>query len=707
MKICKKCNISYSDDKKFCRDCGSELIYTISSNSEFSAKKEVLEEELKSDPVNVEILHEYAQLLFENQLFKETVTVCLQILAIDEKDITAKSMLFDTYLKLDDYKEAFVVGKQIISEKSGEISFFEKLSEVAVKLEYWEEAINYLDVILKEQPAHKNTLQRKVKILLDNNNFQAVVEIFKTLYNEGNRDKITIIYVGIGKALEAEYLDAIELLKLVLENENFEKGNTHDNRGLLYFIYSLCKSLSDLTEIERWYSKLNPNFLTLTKIQFDIEVAGAIVQYILRNKLNEISASSTARNKIDGLIRLYLNKFPDSDKSNSEIAEMWYSIGMKQKGFNLLDDAFNSVQKSTELNFKEIKYKQAFNELKELLQKEKKKKKERKLLFRFAVFLIVALIVIFPILLKNTNHKIKLLDKIELGANNDDFTDPRDGKIYKTIKIGEQIWMAENLAYDVGYGCFIYENDLSNLTQHGRLYTFLAAKNACPAGWHLPSKEEWGQLAHYISDQKGPYAKINITSWQGVGKHIKARKGWDNEGNGTDDFRFHALPSGFYYEYGEFGGLGSRCNFWHNAQKEGPYFFQLLMSGSSEFAMGSSDKMNAFSVRCIRDYQDSDEITKNEKSQVIKEFEIKKVYGTGTYRFELKEGEILDHWIQFPKGKLINYSISSPDYNYKIIYSDKDTIKGGADVIIPHKESADIKFLALSDQVITLIITIQ
>jgi len=176
------------------------------------------------------------------------------------------------------------------------------------------------------------------------------------------------------------------------------------------------------------------------------------------------------------------------------------------------------------------------------------------------------------------------------------FTDPRDGKVYKTVKIGEQVWLAENLAYAAeGSGCYD--------VKYGRLYHWDTAMKSCPEGWHLPSKEEWQTLFDFVGGMKI------------AGKKLKATSGWDEHdgksGDGTDDFGFAALPGGY-------GDSDPDSNRWFPSS-EG-YYGEWWTSDFKEFGgvargvirymectsnrIGCGVAMNQFemfSVRCIKD----------------------------------------------------------------------------------------------------------
>jgi len=120
------------------------------------------------------------------------------------------------------------------------------------------------------------------------------------------------------------------------------------------------------------------------------------------------------------------------------------------------------------------------------------------------------------------------------------FTDGRDGRVYKTVVIGDKTWMAENLNYQTGSTdkSRCYDNDNSNCKKYGRLYEGSVAQSICPSGYHLPSRGEWSDLVRAASKNDVPA----VTA-------LKSRNDWDY---GTDAFGFSALPGGFYH--GDFNG---------------------------------------------------------------------------------------------------------------------------------------------------------
>jgi uncharacterized protein (TIGR02145 family) len=170
------------------------------------------------------------------------------------------------------------------------------------------------------------------------------------------------------------------------------------------------------------------------------------------------------------------------------------------------------------------------------------------------------------------------------------FTDSRDNKTYKAVKIASQIWMAENLNYAAS-GSECYDKKPANCTKYGRLYNWDAAMEACPSGWHLPSRGEYEALDKYVGGEKV------------AGKKLKARGGWSNNGNGTDEFGFAALPGGLGYADGSFGYVGD-YGIWCSASEynSGAYLRDMGYSRDSvNWGSYSYSKSYLFSVRCLQD----------------------------------------------------------------------------------------------------------
>jgi uncharacterized protein (TIGR02145 family) len=140
-----------------------------------------------------------------------------------------------------------------------------------------------------------------------------------------------------------------------------------------------------------------------------------------------------------------------------------------------------------------------------------------------------------------------------------DFTDSRDGQTYKTVTIGAQTWMAENLNFKTE-SSYCYNDSAEYCSKYGRLYSWVKAKSACPIGWHLPTHIEWNTLLTAVGDSSTAGAKLKSTF------------GWNGSGNGTDDFSFSALPAGGGGVYcggvchWEYSGEGDHTSYWSSTE---------------------------------------------------------------------------------------------------------------------------------------------
>ena len=193
--------------------------------------------------------------------------------------------------------------------------------------------------------------------------------------------------------------------------------------------------------------------------------------------------------------------------------------------------------------------------------------------------------------------------------------DSRDGKTYKTVTIGSQTWMAENLNYWAD-SSFCYDDKGTNCTKYGRLYRWAAAvgkseskcggghtcslpsgniRGVCPSGWHLPSSDEWNILFTAVGG-KSTAAKV-----------LKSMYGWpdyeDIYRSGTDAFGFSALPAGDRYFGDDYRNGGYVAYFWTSTEANKNYnSYSIEMSYDGDAGTLRADgKDMGYSVRCVRD----------------------------------------------------------------------------------------------------------
>jgi len=207
-----------------------------------------------------------------------------------------------------------------------------------------------------------------------------------------------------------------------------------------------------------------------------------------------------------------------------------------------------------------------------------------------------------------------------------------DGNVYKSVTIGTQTWLIENLRttkYSNGDPIGTTSSDISNENEpkyqwapdgnesnvsiYGRLYTWYAAsdnRNVCPAGWHVPTDTEWTSLENYLITNGYNYDGTN--SENKIAKALASKTGWENSLNagapGNTDFPdyrnksgFTAVPGGFHNPNGQFGYFGKICYYWSSADESNTNGWCHYMIWDNPMIIRSPNtKPWGFSIRCIK-----------------------------------------------------------------------------------------------------------
>ncbi len=173
------------------------------------------------------------------------------------------------------------------------------------------------------------------------------------------------------------------------------------------------------------------------------------------------------------------------------------------------------------------------------------------------------------------------------------FTDSRDGIQYKTVAVGTQTWMAENLAFKSNTGCFAYENNEKNSKIYGCLYTWETANRVCPSGWHLSSQDEWKALSAYLGGETIAADKLKESGTDHWQKPVS---------QATNESGFTAIPGGYRNENGDCFVLGYNGWWWCSTEKDpGRAYHVLIFGHTKDVTISYNDKSNGFSVRCVKD----------------------------------------------------------------------------------------------------------
>ena len=211
-----------------------------------------------------------------------------------------------------------------------------------------------------------------------------------------------------------------------------------------------------------------------------------------------------------------------------------------------------------------------------------------------------------------------------------------DGNVYKTVKLGNQVWMAENLrttryadgtpiplgteaSSTTAYRYYPDDNS-ANVSDYGYLYNWAAVMNGsasseanpsgvqgiCPDGWHVPSDAEWTELTNYVKSQS-QYVCGDYTG--NIAKALASEVGWNsstyncaagNNPSANNATGFSARPAGGYF--GDYSGFGNYAYFWSATQTNSSYAYNrtLYYYGDAGVYRDYSNKGAGYSVRCVR-----------------------------------------------------------------------------------------------------------
>ncbi|MEX2485435.1 MAG: fibrobacter succinogenes major paralogous domain-containing protein [Brumimicrobium sp.] len=196
----------------------------------------------------------------------------------------------------------------------------------------------------------------------------------------------------------------------------------------------------------------------------------------------------------------------------------------------------------------------------------------------------------------------------------------QNGNTFKTVKIGDQLWMAENLNVDKfrngdpipeassdedwqkaceegnSAWCY-YDNDPDNGKRYGKLYNWHAVndpRGLAPKGWHIPTDEEWLELTDHLGGE-------NI-----AGHKMKNDKDWREKMDGSNSSGFTALPGGYRHENNSFNDMFNSASWWSSTNEHGYIWFRGVHYYGRDVGRGNTTDSEGMSVRCVKDVSKKD-----------------------------------------------------------------------------------------------------
>ena len=209
------------------------------------------------------------------------------------------------------------------------------------------------------------------------------------------------------------------------------------------------------------------------------------------------------------------------------------------------------------------------------------------------------------------------------GDNSNDITyesltvTDREGNVYEAVQIGDQIWMAENLnVQDHYYGISMCPGVLTSnvliqayCAMYGNLYSYAAildgdpphyrVQGLCPDGWSIPREDDWAELEMYLGMPEQDVYGAGLDRGTNEGRMLKSESLWDDSGNGSNDYGFNVLPSGFSVGTNP-AIVGRNARFWTYPPLSSAAYTRFFDKESDNIGRSQNQLGHLLSLRCVK-----------------------------------------------------------------------------------------------------------
>ena len=412
MKTCKKCNLTFEDNKKFCKSCGAKLTSDQLSNPQVTAKILVFEEKIKADPLNTSILIEYAELLIKNSQFDDVLAIIYKIIAIDEKNLKAQFLLLISLKAINKTEDALITAYKLSEISPNDINVLSEIVSLETIKENYEKVLDASERIIKLQPKHKDAWISKANALTKLNKIDNAIEAWSKVNEVDISNSSAKLYLAINAVKNKDYSKALELLKQTVDK--FEKETRKRFLGLIYLADTNIKLKKGEDGISNYYKEL----IEIGKQEWLTNE----IKEILSNIAEYLGNKSFDENKLKEAMSFFENadEFFHSDKVSESLALVYSKMGKQEIEKGSITLASHYLSKSLRIKSQNSEVK---NDQKYIVEKIKAKKKKKRIA-NFFVLIVISIVIaasVFLVVKFKAQKEIKLWEYAKQGNTTESY----------------------------------------------------------------------------------------------------------------------------------------------------------------------------------------------------------------------------------------------------------------------------------------------